>query len=115
MFFFFLLQLDIHKNYLPLVMSGITLVVGEVPKTMGAEEVGRPVLELVDVALTGEVVHTKVSDVAVTVTVVVVVGTVPVLEHAAVMGVVVGSVTFEDSVGKPSLSTAALDSWCSQK
>ena len=31
------LQLDIHKNDLPLVMSGITLVVGEVPKTMGAE------------------------------------------------------------------------------
>ena len=73
---------------------------------MDAEAVGRPALELVDVTVTGEVVHTEVSDVKVTV----VAGTVPVLEHATVMGEVVGS---GDLVGGPSLSMPALDSWSS--
>ena len=78
---------------------------------MGAEAVGRPVLELVDVARTRETVCTEVSDVTVTV---VVVGTVPVLEHAALMGEIVGSVSSRDSVGGPSLSTPALDPWSSR-
>ena len=63
---------------------------------MGAEAVGRPVLELVDVTITGEVVRTEVSDVTVTVVVVC-----QVLEQAAVMGEVVGSVSSWDSVGGP--------------